>query len=1013
MFSHKHPAGEQAGSSSLSHHWRIFLLAACVTVSAVCALWFGLSNFDLLVRTALAQTAMLAEPVTNPFKCNTSGTSVTLSWGSVTGASVYALRFDDPTNNTSKCADGWYCGSPDYLNDTYVKTSITRTVVPGRTYTWWVHAKKWGTWAGLSTAKKETFSCGTNFPNNYAPIGFFDGTSNGVLTGWTLDPDVSSLSINVAIYMDGPKGVGQKIATVKADYPRPDVNTVHNVLGNHGFAWVIPNQYTGSHTWYIYGVDASNGDQQVHLTNSPRSYAQAPLPKPEMLPYTCSRDNTSVTLSWKNVTGADAYALRIDDSTNNTNSCTDGWYCANSQDYLSDTYTGLSITRSVTPGRQYSWWVHAKKANTWDRLSDSTKVNFSCGTNAESPIGFFDSAQNGVLSGWALDKDVPSRSIDVAIYMDGPKGVGQNVATVNANILRTDVNDDQQVTGNHGFAWTMPSQYTGTHTWHTYGVEVSDPRILASLSNSPKTYTAPVVGTYGKTKFGIIYELWHCDGIYDGYLWDVSKALVGDQPWVPIPNFSWWTEPAPGYYCYENGPPDWPNWDAVIRGHAEMLKAAGVDFIILDISNWASTGKFDSKRAIMDPLQRLLQIWKSVDGAPKIVQWTPLTAGGNMFDFVQDELDRPEYQDLRFIYEDNPLALVVSNGDLGGYPIDPSAYATSSEKYTMRQMWAMKALNPGMPAEAWSIFEPCQASFVPSNGTDPCNQGVTYKGGIPGNGVEQVAVATSYQISYATNNDDVPKLKGRTFVQQFKTAFDNPTAPIVIIDAWNEWIGQRLCLPQPGQPYVTNCGPEGDHWQNGMKVYVDSYDYERSRDIEPSKKAPYDFYYQLMKTCISKFRKGEMCKVTDVPYSAPPVVSTSPQVPQGHLDGADCSAISGWAQDLDVPTQTIEVSIYADSVPIARVPANGFRQDLCDELGSCNHAYGFAVPASLKNGVPHVIQAFGRDNANGSLTELSRSPRTIQCGGVASIGGWSQNLASAFSALAHVLQDLARVLQLA
>jgi hypothetical protein len=164
-----------------------------------------------------------------------------------------------------------------------------------------------------------------------------------------------------------------------------------------------------------------------------------------------------------------------------------------------------------------------------------------------------------------------------------------------------------------------------------------------------------------------------------------------------------------------------------------------------------------------------------------------------------------------------------------------------------------------------------------------------------------------------------------------------------------------------------------------MKVFVDTYDYERSRDIEPSKAAPYDFYYQLMKDCISKFKLGQMCSASDVAYVAPPVVNTSPNSPFGYLDGANCSTIGGWAQDADVPAQSINVTIYVDYTPLMTIPANGYRVDLCNALGSCNHAYSIATPASLKNGAPHVIQVYGGDNANGSLTELTNSPKTITC----------------------------------
>src|SRR3989344_4145781 len=60
-------------------------------------------------------------------------TSQTFSWNAVAGASSYYLRIDDKS-------DPWYTAGNDTLLDAYSGTSYTRSVVPGRSYGWWVHA---------------------------------------------------------------------------------------------------------------------------------------------------------------------------------------------------------------------------------------------------------------------------------------------------------------------------------------------------------------------------------------------------------------------------------------------------------------------------------------------------------------------------------------------------------------------------------------------------------------------------------------------------------------------------------------------------------------------------------------------------------------------------------------------------------------------------------------------------------------------------------------------------------
>ena len=67
---------------------------------------------------------------------------------------------------------------------------------------------------------------------------------------------------------------------------------------------------------------------------------------------------------------------------------------------------------------------------------------------------------------------------------------------------------------------------------------------------------------------------------------DISKILAADPaaldkdtspPWGPKIHHHWWGEPLFGYYC--------ANDPAVLRKHAQMLGDAGVDVIVLDVSN--------------------------------------------------------------------------------------------------------------------------------------------------------------------------------------------------------------------------------------------------------------------------------------------------------------------------------------------------------------------------------------------------------------------------------------------
>ncbi|MBN1331691.1 S8 family serine peptidase [Candidatus Dojkabacteria bacterium] len=110
------------------------------------------------------------------------------------------------------------------------------------------------------------------------------------------------------------------------------------------------------------------------------------------------------------------------------------------------------------------------------------------------PIGYFDNVDIYTLkvNGWAFDPDTPSQSINVHVYIDGPAGSGAPGYAVLAGNYRGDVNAVYGITGNHGFSWPLPSQFTsGTHTFYVYAINSwggANPQI----SRSPLQATIPV-----------------------------------------------------------------------------------------------------------------------------------------------------------------------------------------------------------------------------------------------------------------------------------------------------------------------------------------------------------------------------------------------------------------------------------------------------------------------------------------------------------------------------------------
>ncbi|HVG09274.1 MAG TPA: DUF4082 domain-containing protein [Thermoanaerobaculia bacterium] len=98
---------------------------------------------------------------------------------------------------------------------------------------------------------------------------------------------------------------------------------------------------------------------------------------------------------------------------------------------------------------------------------------------------------------------------------------------------------------------------------------------------------------------------------------------------------------------------------------------------------------------------------------------------------------------------------------------------------------------------------------------------------------------------------------------------------------------------------------------------------------------------------------------------------------EGYHENANCSIISGWAWDQNLPNTPIKVSLDRDNTHITTIDANLFRQDLVNAgKGNGSHAFSFTVDDTWKDGVSHSV----RVRHNSSTTSLTWSPRTILCG---------------------------------
>ncbi len=180
------------------------------------------------------------------------------------------------------------------------------------------------------------------------------GDSSGLIIGW-YDVGTTSWkneSTNVPVGHNTP-------VKVKIERAGGTFKVSFDMLDGNGYklAKQFDNYYTGGGGVSIglsnWGPDFPQASASIDNFNMTACVPSNPI----NLKATCSADGTQVTLTWDKVTNATQYALRLDDISNNANTCQDGWACPNSTDVLADVASNTN-TYNILPNKQYNWWIH-------------------------------------------------------------------------------------------------------------------------------------------------------------------------------------------------------------------------------------------------------------------------------------------------------------------------------------------------------------------------------------------------------------------------------------------------------------------------------------------------------------------------------------------------------------------------------------------------------------------------------------------------------------------------------
>ncbi len=335
------------------------------------------------------------------------------------------------------------------------------------------------------------------------------------------------------------------------------------------------------------------------------------------------------------------------------------------------------------------------------------------------------------------------------------------------------------------------------------------------------------VGPVRSDRFvGIFYFLWIGQhGRNDIGPFDVSKIMAEhpdalqrptSPPWGPYGHYHFWGEPLYGYYRSEDP------W--VIRRHGALLADAGINTLIFDATNAVTY------REVYRKVCEIFTEIRAEGGRTPHIAFMVNTRPGDTARKIYENLYKPRlFEDLWFYWKGKPLMLC-----------DPAqADDELRQFFTFRKAhWPFTQVNT-KNAWHWEAVYPQVYGY-----TDDPN--------IP----EQVNVSVAQNL--AQNDGRVMPMstgnaRGRSFHdgildttggavnwghnvwEQWKRAFELDP-PFVMVTGWNEWVAGR--------------------WKaDGMPVmFVDQFDQEFSRDIEPAKGHHADNYYWQLVANVRRYK---------------------------------------------------------------------------------------------------------------------------------------------------------------
>lgn len=302
------------------------------------------------------------------------------------------------------------------------------------------------------------------------------------------------------------------------------------------------------------------------------------------------------------------------------------------------------------------------------------------------------------------------------------------------------------------------------------------------------------------------------------------------------PGVYYWDEPLFGYYKTTDP------W--VLRKHGEMLAAAGIDVIFMDCTNGSLIWEL-SFRALMKAWD---QAQKDGVNVPKLAFLLPFTYNADSKTSLTNLYNRIYklglYENLWFYWEGKPLILAY-----------PDNLATTGVEGEIRNFFTFRPCQPDYvagprrtPQWGWLEVMPTHGFNVDSKTgqAEQCTVGVAQNArSASGGHCCAFNLPNTYGRSYGykAGFDIRPNayLYGRNFQEQWDRAINEIQPKIVFVTGWNEWTSGMW---------------RAEHGWSDPLSFVDQFDWDHSRDCEPTKGwgEHGDVYYQQLVHNVRRFK---------------------------------------------------------------------------------------------------------------------------------------------------------------